>query len=239
MTDSGGQVQAVIFDLDGVLVDSEQVWDEERERLARERGGRWHPDAQRDMMGMSSIEWSRYMSDELGVPMPREEISGEVAKRVGDVYRRDLPLLPGAVAAVRRLAERWPLGVASSSNRPIIDLVLDLAGLAPLFAVTISSEEVARGKPAPDVYVEAAARLGVEPGRAAAIEDSTNGLLAAQAAGLGVVAIPNRSFPPTPDALEAADVVLQSLHELTPASIEGSVSARAGRPRRAPRGQGR
>jgi HAD superfamily hydrolase (TIGR01509 family) len=222
---SGEAVQAVIFDLDGVLVDSEQVWDGERERLARERGGRWHPDAQRDMMGMSSTEWSRYMSDELGVPMPPEEISGEVAKRVGDVYRRDLPLLPGAADAVRRLAERWPLGLASSSNRPIIDLVLDLAGLARLFAVTISSEEVARGKPAPDVYLEAAARLGVEPGRAAAIEDSTNGLLAARAAGLGVVAVPNRSFPPTHDALEDADVVLRSLHELTPESVEAAVSA--------------
>ena len=239
MTASGELVQAAIFDLDGVLVDSEQVWDRVREQLARERGGRWHEHAQRDMMGMSSIEWSRYMNDELGVPLPPEEISGEVAKRVGEVYRRDLPLLPGAIDAVRRLAERWPLGLASSSNRPIIDLVLDLAGLARIFEVTISSEEVDRGKPAPDVYVEAVARLGVEPVRAAAIEDSTNGLLAARAAGLGVVAIPNPSFPPAPDALEAADVVLESLDELTPASIEASVSARAGRAREAPRGQGR
>jgi HAD superfamily hydrolase (TIGR01509 family) len=226
VTVSGKQAQAVIFDLDGVLVDSEQVWDEERERLARERGGRWHPGAQRDMMGMSSIEWSRYMSDELGVPLSPEEISGEVAKRVGGVYRRHLPLLPGAIDSVRRLAERWPLGLASSSNRPIIDLVLELAGLGRLFAVTVSSEEVARGKPAPDVYMEASARLRVEPVRAAAIEDSTNGLLSARAAGLGVVAVPNRSFPPTPDALGAADVVLQSLHELTAESIEAAVSGR-------------
>ena len=239
MTASGEQVQAVIFDLDGVLVDSEQVWDKERERLARERGGHWHRDAQRDMMGMSSIEWSRYMGEELGVPLPPEEISGEVARRVGDVYRRDLPLLPGAVDAVRRLAERWPLGLASSSNRPIIDLVLDLAGLARIFEVTISSEEVARGKPAPDVYVEAVARLGMEPGRSAAIEDSTNGLLAARAAGLGVVAIPNRSFPPAPEALEEADVVLESLDALTPESIEATLSARGTRAREAPRGQGR
>ncbi|HZA90217.1 MAG TPA: HAD family phosphatase [Solirubrobacterales bacterium] len=226
MTGSGEAVQAVIFDLDGVLVDSEQVWDEERERLARELGGRWHPDAQRDMMGMSSTEWSRYMSGDLEVPLPPEEISAEVVKRVAEVYRRDLPLLPGAIEAVRRLADRWSLGLASSSNRPIIDLVLTLAGLARLFAVTISSEEVARGKPAPDVYLEVAARLDVDPRLAVAIEDSTNGLLAARAAGLGVVAIPNRSFPPAPDALEAADVVLESLHELTLASIEAAVSAR-------------
>ena len=226
MTGSGEAVQAVIFDLDGVLVDSEQVWDEERERLARELGGRWHPDAQRDMMGMSSTEWSRYMSGDLEVPLPPEEISAEVVKRVAEIYRRDLPLLPGAIEAVRRLADRWSLGLASSSNRPIIDLVLTLAGLARLFAVTISSEEVARGKPAPDVYLEVAARLDVDPRLAVAIEDSTNGLLAARAAGLGVVAIPNRSFPPAPDALEAADVVLESLHELTLASIEAAVSAR-------------
>jgi HAD superfamily hydrolase (TIGR01509 family) len=226
MTASGGDVGAVVFDLDGVLVDSERVWDQQRERFARERGGRWHPDAQRDMMGMSSTEWSRYMNEELGVPVTPAEISADVAGRVAAAYRRDLPLFPGAVDAVHRLADRWRLGLASSANRPIIDLVLDLAGLARLFAVTISSEEVARGKPAPDVYLEATARLEVDPGRAVAIEDSTNGLLAARAAGLGVVALPNRSFPPAPDALDAADVVLDSLRALTPASIESAVNRR-------------
>ncbi|HSJ17979.1 MAG TPA: HAD family phosphatase [Solirubrobacterales bacterium] len=219
--------EAVIFDLDGVLVDSEQVWDEVRERLADERGGRWHPRAQRDMMGMSSIEWSRYMSDELGVPLSPEEVSAEVVRRVEERYRRELPLLPGAVDAVRRLAARWPLGLASSSNRPIIDLVLELAGIAELFPVTVSSEEVDRGKPAPDVYLEAASRLGVEPGRTAAIEDSTNGLLAARAAGLGVVAIPNHAFPPDAEALEVADVTLDSLDALSPDAIDDAVSRRA------------
>jgi HAD superfamily hydrolase (TIGR01509 family) len=216
--------EAVIFDLDGVLVDSEQVWDEVRERLARERGGRWHPGAQRDMMGMSSIEWSRYMSDELGVPLSPEEVSAEVVRRVEERYRRELPLLPGAVEAVRRLAGRWRLGLASSSNRPIIDLVLELAGIDELFEATVSSEEVDRGKPAPDVYLEAARRLRVEPRRSAAIEDSTNGLLAARAAGLAVVAIPNHAFPPGPEALEAAEVVLDSLDALSPAVIDDVVS---------------
>jgi HAD superfamily hydrolase (TIGR01509 family) len=215
---------AVIFDLDGVLVDSEQVWDEVRERFVRERGGRWHERAQRDMMGMSSTEWSRYVREELGVPLPAEEISTEVSRRVADRYRRELPLLPGAREAVTRLAARWPLGLASSSNRPIIDLVLEEAGIAAEFAATVSSEEVARGKPAPDVYLEAASRLGVEPERAAAIEDSTNGLRAARAAGLGVVAIPNRAFPPAADALGEADVVLDSLEVLTPAAVESALS---------------
>jgi HAD superfamily hydrolase (TIGR01509 family) len=215
---------AVIFDLDGVLVDSEQVWDEVRERLARERGGRWHSGAQRDMMGMSSIEWSRYMSEDLAVPLSPEEVSDEVVRRVEERYRRELPLLPGAVDAVRRLAGRWRLGLASSSNRPIIDLVLELAGIAELFEVTVSSEEVDRGKPAPDVYLEAARRLRVEPRRSAAIEDSTNGLLAARAAGLAVVAIPNHAFPPGPEALEAAEVVLDSLDALSPAVIDEVVS---------------
>ena len=219
--------EAVIFDLDGVLVDSEQVWDEVRERLADERGGRWHPRAQRDMMGMSSIEWSRYMSDELGVPLSPQEVSAEVVRRVEERYRRELPLLPGAVDAVRRLAARWPLGLASSSNRPIIDLVLELAGIAELFPVTVSSEEVDKGKPAPDVYLEAASRLGVEPGRTAAIEDSTNGLLAARAAGLGVIAIPNHAFPPDAEALEVADVTLDSLDALSPDAIDDAVSRRA------------
>ena len=219
--------EAVIFDLDGVLVDSEQVWDEVRERLARERGGRWHAGAQRDMMGMSSVEWSRYMSDELGVPMSPDEVSAEVVRRVEERYRRELPLLPGAVDAVRRLADRWPLGLASSSNRPVIDLVLELAGIEDSFAVTISSEEVERGKPAPDVYLEAADRLGVAPRRSAAIEDSTNGLLAARAADLAVVAIPNHAFPPDPEALAAADVALDTLDAVSPGVIEDVVSRRA------------
>jgi HAD superfamily hydrolase (TIGR01509 family) len=220
--------EGVIFDLDGVIVDSEQVWDEVRERLARERGGRWHPGAQRDMMGMSSLEWSRYMSDELGVRMSPGEVSDEVVRRVEERYRDALPLLPGAVGAVRRLADRWPLGLASSSNRPVIDLVLELAEIGELFAATVSSEEVGRGKPAPDVYIEAARRLGVAPRRSAAIEDSTNGLLAARAAGLGVVAIPNHAFPPDPEALAVADVALESLHDLSPQVIEEIVSRRAG-----------
>jgi HAD superfamily hydrolase (TIGR01509 family) len=213
-------IEAVVFDLDGVLLDSEQVWDEAREQLARERGGRWHAQAQRDMMGMSSTEWSRYMHETIGLPEPPEEINREVVARLSATYREHLPALPGAREAVERLAARWPLGLASSSNRELIDLALELLGVQHLFAATVSSEEVARGKPAPDVYLEAARRLDVDPANAAAIEDSQNGILAAKAAGMRVLAIPNQHFPPDEDALAQADVVLHSLAELTPDAVE-------------------
>jgi HAD superfamily hydrolase (TIGR01509 family) len=211
--------EAVVFDLDGVLLDSEQVWDEVREELTRERGGRWHEDAQREMMGMSSPEWSRYMHDELGLPEPPEEISGEVVHRLEEMYRRQLPLLDGSRQAVERLAARWPLGLASSSNRELIDLVLEVSGLGRYFSVTVSSEEVAQGKPAPDVYLEAARGLSVAPERCAAVEDSRNGIRSAKAAGMRVIAIPNPHFPPDADSLALADVTLGSLDELTPATV--------------------
>jgi HAD superfamily hydrolase (TIGR01509 family) len=165
---------------------------------------------------MSSVEWSRYMADELGVRAEPEEISAEVVRRMLARYAERLPLVDGAVEAVERMAARWPLGVASSSNRELIDAVLELSGLAPFFRATVSSEEVARGKPAPDVYLEAARRLGVDPRRAAAVEDSHSGIRSARAAGMRVVAIPNASYPPDEDALAEADVVLASLDELTP-----------------------
>jgi HAD superfamily hydrolase (TIGR01509 family) len=216
----------VIFDLDGVLIDSEEVWAKVREEFTRERGGRWTEQATRAMMGMSSTEWSRYMAEELAVPLPPEEISTLVAERVAEIYRRELPLIPGAVEAVRRVGAAWPLGVASSANRPLIELVLEVADLTSVFRAVVSSEEVPRGKPAPDVYLEAASRLEVEPGHAAAVEDSTNGLFAARAAGMAVVAVPNRAFPPAPEALEAAGRVLESLDELTPELIEEVVADR-------------
>jgi len=213
-------IRAVIFDLDGVLIDSEQVWDTAREQLTKELGGRWHAGAQRDMMGMSSLEWSRYMHEDLGIDLPPREISDEVVRRLQRLYRERLPLLPGAREAVERLTARWPLAVASSSNRPLIELVLGLAGIADRFRVTVSSEEVPRGKPAPDVYLEAARRLGVDAGDCAAIEDSEKGLLSARSAAMRVIAIPNREFPPGDEALAAADVVLDSLAQLTPDVVD-------------------
>jgi HAD superfamily hydrolase (TIGR01509 family) len=209
-----GKIRAVIFDLDGVLVDSEQVWDAARRQLTEDSGARWSESATQDMMGMSSTEWSRYMHEVLGVKLPPEEISAAIVKRMEELYREHLPLIPGACEAVERVAARWPLGLASSANRPVIEVVLELSGLGSFFQTTVSSEEVARGKPAPDVYLEAARRLRVDPVLCAAVEDSSSGILSAHAAGMRVVAIPNRTFPPSEEALEAADAAIPSLQEL-------------------------
>jgi HAD superfamily hydrolase (TIGR01509 family) len=218
-------IDAVVFDMDGVLIESEEVWDSVREAYVRERGGRYDDEIQRAMMGMSSPEWSRYLHETAGIPDEPEEINAEVVRRMLEAYRAHLPLVAGAVAAVRRLAERYPLAVASSSNRPLIDTVLEVAGLRQYFHATVSSEEVARGKPAPDVYLEAARRLDVPPERCAAVEDSHGGIRSAKAAGMRVIAIPNPSYPPDEDALAQADVVIRSLDELTPELIAAFESA--------------
>jgi HAD superfamily hydrolase (TIGR01509 family) len=207
---------AVVFDLDGVLVDSEQLWDSARRELVAERGGTWTDQATHAMMGMSAPEWSRYLHDELRVDLEPEAISTAVVERLERLYRERLPLLPDAREAVIATSEQWPLGLASSSNREIIDLVLELAQLTQYFAATVSSEQVAHGKPAPDVYLEAARRLDVAPADCAAVEDSTNGLRAAAAAGMTVIAVPNQEFPPSADALRLATVVIPSLDELLP-----------------------
>jgi HAD superfamily hydrolase (TIGR01509 family) len=213
-------IDAVVFDLDGVIVDSEQVWDDVRAEYARETGGRYGPDAARAMMGMSSREWSAYMANELGVPGTPEQINAAVVERMRARYGVSPPLIPGAVDAVRRIAERRPVAIASSSNLELIEIVLEAAGLADVVRETVSSEQVARGKPAPDVYLEAARRLGVTPSHCAAVEDSHNGIRSAKAAGMLVFAIPNPHFPPGDEALADADVVLSSITELTPELIE-------------------
>jgi HAD superfamily hydrolase (TIGR01509 family) len=211
---------AVIFDLDGVLIDSEQIWNGVKERLVRETGGQWRDEAPHVMMGMSSPEWAVYLRDDLQVPMEAAEINREVVRRMDDGYRSGLPLLPGAGEAVRALAQRWPLALASSSNRELIDLALELAGFGDAFRVTVSSEEVERGKPAPDVYLAAANGLGVDPTRCVAIEDSSNGLRAAANAGMKVIAIPNPHYAPEPDALALAAAAVPVVGDVTPSLIE-------------------
>ena len=208
--------EAVVLDLDGVLVDSEEAWDGARRALVAERGGEWKEGATEAMLGMSAREWSAYVRDELGVDLPAEEIDADVVRRLLDGYRDELPLLPGAVAAVLALGECWTLGLASSSNAPVIATVLERTGLAGVIRAWVSSEQVGRGKPAPDVYLEAARRLGVDPARCVAVEDSSNGLRSAAAAGMAVVAVPMRAFPPAPDALELAAVTVDGIAGVTP-----------------------
>ena len=207
---------AIIFDLDGVLLDSEQRWNEAKEALVREAGGTWLPEAPEVMMGMSSPEWSAYLRDDLGVQRDLDAINDDVVRRMHSGYEDGLPLLPGALETVRALAARWPLGLASSSNREIIDVFLERSGVGDLFGATLSSEQVARGKPAPDVYLETARRLDVDPRACVAIEDSANGLRAAHAAGMPVIAAPNPHYPPGDDALALAAAVVEGVGEVTP-----------------------
>jgi HAD superfamily hydrolase (TIGR01509 family) len=213
---------AVILDLDGVLLDSEQLWNRAKAEIVEQTGGRWREDAPRAMMGMSSTEWARYMHDELEVPLEAEEINRRVVKRMEELYRTELPLLPGALQVVEATRRRWPLGLASSSNREIIDLFLTEAALGDAFAAVVSSEEVERGKPAPDVYLETARRMGVRAERSVAVEDSSNGLRAAVAAGMAVIAVPNPHYPPDPDALELAGATVSVVAEITPELVEAA-----------------
>jgi HAD superfamily hydrolase (TIGR01509 family) len=222
---------AVVLDLDGVLVDSEEHWDAARRELVAERGGTWRDGATEAMLGMSAPEWSTYVRDELGVDLPPDEIDAAVVERLIAGYEREFPLLPGAVAAVRALGERWPLGMASSSNARVIAHVLAETGLDEVIRAWVSSEEVARGKPAPDVYLEAARRLGVDAARCVAVEDSSNGLRSAAAAGMAIVAVPMRAFPPAPDALALADVTVDGIADVMPDVVERAFAAHARRAR--------
>ena len=210
---------AIVFDLDGVLVDSEQVWDEVRRAVVTDRGGGWRDEATRAMQGMSTPEWSAYLAGPLGAAGTPDELAAVVVATMTERYRTALPLLPGAVDAVRTLAASWPLAVASSSPPALIRAVLAAAGLADRFRAVVSSEEVPRGKPAPDVYLAAAERLGVDPAGCVAVEDSANGLRSAAAAGMTVVAVPNPHYPPPAEALALAAATVPTPTDLTPELI--------------------
>ena len=213
-------MQACVFDLDGVLIDSEPTWETVRRGLVDERGGTWTAEAQRRLMGMSTAEWAEYLSRDLGVGLTPGDVAEIVVDRMAEHYREHLPLLPGAVEAVRRLADRWPLGLASSSPRRLIDAVLAAVGLTDCFTATISTDEVGRGKPAPDVYLHIAERLASPPRSCVAVEDSTNGLRSALSAGLRAIAIPRARYAVDPDVLRQATLVLPDLSQLTVEAIE-------------------
>jgi HAD superfamily hydrolase (TIGR01509 family) len=212
----------VIFDLDGVLADSEHLWNEAKEALTHEAGGTWLEEAPVAMLGMSSPEWSRYMQHALKIPLEAREIDRRVVTRVTELDHERSPVLPGAAQTVRAIAARWPVGLASSSNREIIDLFLEVSGLADSFTTTVSSEEVPRGKPSPDVYLEAARRIGVAATACVAVEDSSNGMRSANAAGMRVIAIPNRDYPPSDDALRLTDIEVDDIGLVTPELIEST-----------------
>ncbi|MFG2090924.1 MULTISPECIES: HAD family hydrolase [unclassified Spirillospora] len=213
-------VEAIVFDLDGVLIDSEPVWEEVRRAYVAEHGGRWLPDTQDRLMGMSTEEWARYLATDLIDGVTAEEVAYEVIDRMLQRYEAGLPLLPGAEDAVHRMSGYRPLGLASSSPRALIDLVLGKLGVYGRFLATISTEEVDRGKPAPDGYLTVAARMEVPASACVAIEDSSNGLRSAHAAGMTVIAIPRPAHPPASDALELAAHVAGDLDEVTPELVE-------------------
>jgi HAD superfamily hydrolase (TIGR01509 family) len=212
-------IEAVVFDLDGVLVDSEPVWEQVRRQVVAKHGGHWAADTQQRLMGMSTPEWARYLSGELGVGLPPETIAALVIDQMRARYETQVPVMPGAVGAVRRLAARWPLGLASSSPPVLIGAALDGMGVRDCFAVTMSTQQVARGKPAPDIYLAVTSRLGHPAQRCAAVEDSANGIRSAAAAGLAVIAVPHPRYPPGPGALSSASLVLTSLAGLTPDAV--------------------
>jgi HAD superfamily hydrolase (TIGR01509 family) len=219
-------IEAVVFDLDGVLVDSEPVWERIRRQVVADHGGQWAPDAQRRLMGMSTMEWATYLSQDLGVGLPPHEVAALVIGQMEDRYRDHVPFMPGAAAAVRRLAARWPLGLATSSPAGLIGVVLESAGLRECFQVAMSTEQAAHGKPAPDIYLDVTGRLSVAPERCAAVEDSSNGLRSAAAAGLHVIAVPHPRYPPAPDALDAAGLVLAGLDRLTIEAVSALATGR-------------
>jgi HAD superfamily hydrolase (TIGR01509 family) len=213
-------IDTIIFDLDGVLVDTEQVWSDVRREFARAHGGHWTQEIDAPkVMGANSVEWAAAMRENNGVDLPVDEIYQGIVDGVKASYDRNLVIMPGAPAAIAALARDFRLGVASSSPLELIDYAVERAGLGEHFAALISSDEVGVGKPAPDVYQEACWRLGTVPARAAGVEDSTNGLVAVHAAGMRVIAIPHPGFPPAAEALGLADLVLGTIAELTAAVV--------------------
>lgn len=214
-------MHAVVFDLDGTLTDTEHLWDLVRREMAVADGIAWPEDASRAMMGMSTQEWSAYLSEVVGFPGTAAELARRSIEGMQQHYRDGLPVLPGAVAAVRRMHAQWPVALASSSPRVLIDAAVAELGLAEVFSATLSTEELGgAGKPAPDVYLAACRALGVAPAQAVAVEDAHNGILAAKAAGMAVIAIPPHFNPPPASTLRIADAVLSGLDDLSVALVE-------------------
>lgn len=220
----------MIFDLDGVIVDSEIWWDEVRSTFAAANGREWTADDQAAVMGANSRGWARIMRERLRLDLPEATIERAIVDGVAQRYRQEgAPRIDGAAEAVRRIAADRPVALASSSHREVIDQALAATGLGDVFTAVVSSDEVAEGKPAPDVYLEAARRLGIPAAACLVVEDSYNGVRAGKAAGMVVVLVPNRSVPPAAGTSALADLVLDRLADLDPARIGPSGSRAAAR----------
>jgi HAD superfamily hydrolase (TIGR01509 family) len=210
----------VVFDLDGTLIESEGIWRDVRREFVTAHGGRWHDGAQTAMIGMRTAEWARYIHDDLGVALKPAAIAQQVVAAV--VARlQPPPVLPGADAAIQRLVPAFRLGLATSASLPVAQSVLAATGWKRFFDVVVSADVVARGKPAPDVYLRALELLHAKPALTAAVEDSANGIRSAHAARVAVIAIPNKEFPPDPGALVLASRVIENLDALDDTVVYG------------------
>ena len=207
-------IRAVIFDMDGLLVDSEPYWERARAEYCRALGCDWRPQDELTVKGANSPEWAARILERCGFSLPPAEIIAGVSQRMLDLYRQHLPLLPGAIEAVRLLAAHFPLAIASSSPPELIEHAMAEAGIRGCFQVVVSADRTGRGKPSPDVFLAAAQQLNVPSVAIAVFEDSSAGIMAGRAAGMYVIAVPNGHYPPSETALAQADVVLRTLGEV-------------------------
>ncbi|MGH7763056.1 MAG: HAD family hydrolase [Candidatus Dormibacteraceae bacterium] len=213
-------VKAVLFDLDGVLIDSEPVWERVRRDFVERRGGHWSSELQTMMQGVNTATWAAALSQQLGGDDAPAILAEQVIAAMASSYRRVLPRIEGAAAAVRKLSGRFRLGLASGSPRSLIVLALQLTELTERFEVFLSADEVDRGRPSPDPYLELARRLALPPSQCVAVEDSANGLWSAIAAGMRVIAIPRGDHVPDEATLASAAAVLRDISGLTPSLLE-------------------
>jgi HAD superfamily hydrolase (TIGR01509 family) len=203
-----GPVRAVVFDMDGVLIDSEVIWRQVRKDYAAEIGQVWTETDQMDMLGRSTPDWSALMRERLRIThLSAADLAQEILGRVQDAFARDLPQRPGAAAALQALAQRYPMALASGSPRPLVESAMRITGFAPYFRSILCGDDVQHGKPHPEIYLRSLHKLGVEPEQAAGVEDAPNGLRALRAAGMWAVAAPCPEFP-----LDAASHALGHVH---------------------------
>ena len=207
-------VKALIFDMDGVIVDSEPVWNQSRVEMAAAHGKQWNEADQRAVMGSSTLAWAKVMRERLDLPMSDEAVIDEVRRRMIAHYDQRLPVLPGAVEAVRLAASAYPVALGSGSMSALITYVMHATGLDQILKVVVRGDDIPRGKPEPDIYLEAARQLGVAPADCAGVEDSGHGVMALRAAGMKVIVV-SSPWPLPESVLALTDLRLQSLADFS------------------------